>query len=101
MKAGTGWLPDGTDVVMEFPVSSFKLRKFSSKIVRDTAAETEEQRAESYTDFYGWNGHFICVVMKDGTRIELRDQENDSAIDLTQVDYVLLPDGTKLPVPEQ
>ena len=101
MKAGTGWLPDGTDVVMEFPVSSFKLRKFSSKIVRDTAAETEEQRAESYTDFYGWNGHFICVVMKDGTRIELWDQENDSAIDLTQVDYVLLPDGTKLPAPEQ
>ena len=101
MKAGTGWLPDGTDVVMEFPVSSFKLRKFSSKIVRDTAAETEEQRAERYTDFYGWNGHFICVVMKDGTRIELWDQENDSAIDLTQVDYVLLPDGTKLPVPEQ
>lgn len=100
MKAGTGWLPDGTDVVMEFPVSSFKLRKFSSKIVRDTAAETEEQRAESYTDFYGWNGHFICVVMKDGTRIELWDQENDSAIDLTQVDYVLLPDGTKLPVPQ-
>lgn len=101
MKAGTGWLPDGTDVVMEFPVSSFKLRKFSSKIVRDTAAETEEQRAERYTDFYGWNGHFICVVMKDGTRIELWDQENDSAINLTQVDYVLLPDGTKLPVPEQ
>ena len=101
MKAGTGWLPDGTDVVMEFPVSSFKLRKFSSKIVRDTAAETEEQRAESYTDFYMWNGHFICVVMKDGTRIELWDQENDSAIDLTQVDYVLLPDGIKLPVPEQ
>lgn len=101
MKAGTGWLPDGTDVVMEFPVSSFKLRKFSSKIVRDTAAETEEQRAESYTDFYGWNGHFICVVMKDGTRIGLWDQENDSAIDLTQVDYVLLPDDTKLPVPEQ
>lgn len=101
MKAGTGWLPDGTDVVMEFPVSSFKLRKFSSKIVRDTAAETEEQRAESYTDFYGWNSHFICVVMKDGTRIELWDQENDSAIDLTQVDYVLLPDDTKLPVPEQ
>ena len=101
MKAGTGWLPDGTDVVMEFPVSSFKLRKFSNKIVRDTAAETEEQRAESYTDFYRWNGHFICVVMKDGTRIELWDQENDSAIDLTQVDYVLLPDGTRLPVPEQ
>lgn len=101
MKAGTGWLPDGTDVVMEFPVSSFKLRKFSNKIVRDTAAETEEQRAESYTDFYRWNGHFICVVMKDGTRIELWDQENDSAIDLTQVDYVLLPDGTKLPVSEQ
>ena len=101
MKAGTGWLPDGTDVVMEFPVSSFKLRKFSSEIVRDTAAETEEQRAESYTDFYGWNGHFICIVMKDGTRIELWDQKNDSAIDLTQVDYVLLPDGTKLPVPEQ
>lgn len=69
--------------------------------MRDTAAETEEQRTQPYTDFYGWNGHFICVVMKDGARTELWDQGNDSAIDLTQVDYVLLSDGTKLPVPEQ
>ena len=53
MKAGLGVSLDGTKPVMEFPVFSFRLNKFSS------------------------------------------------AIDLAQIDYVLLPDGTKLPVPKQ
>ena len=97
--ASTGWSPDGKDVLMEFPISSFKLRKFSSEITRDTAAETEEQRAETYTDFYGWRLHFAYAVMKDGTKIQLSDRSNYEPIDLTQVDHVLLADGTKLAVP--
>ena len=102
MKAGLGVSLDGTEPVMEFPISSFKLRKFSSEIVRDTAAETEEQRAFPYTpSFYSWQGNYTYAVMKDGTKIGLWYDNNSSAIDLTQVDYVLLPDGTKLPVPEQ
>ena len=67
-----------------------------------TAAETEEQRAFPYTpSFYSWQGNYTYAVMKDGTKIGLWYDNNSSAIDLTQVDYVLLPDGTKLPVPEQ
>ena len=99
--ACTGWSLDGKDVLMEFPISSFKLRKFSSEITQDTAAETEEQRrAAPSADFYGWRDHFAYAVMKDGTKIQLLERTNCEPIDLAQVDYVLLADGTKLPVPQ-
>mgnify|MGYP000979380011 CR=1 FL=1 len=99
--ACTGWSLDGKDVLMEFPISSFKLRKFSSEITQDTAAETEEQRrAAPSADFYGWRDHFAYAVMKDGTKIQLLERTNCDPIDLAQVDYVLLADGTKLPVPQ-
>lgn len=100
VQAMTGWRADGTDVIGEFPIASFKLRKFSSEIVRDTAGENEEQRAEPYADFYGWRDHFTYAVMKDGTKIQLLEDRNVDAVDLTQMDYVLLADGTKLTVPE-
>ena len=99
--ACTGWSLDGKDVLMEFPISSFKLRKFSSEITQDTAAETEEQRrAAPSADFYGWRNHFAYAVMKDGTKTQLLERTNCEPIDLAQVDYVLLADGTKLPVPQ-
>ena len=99
--ACTGWSLDGKDVLMQFPISSFKLRKFSSEITQDTAAETEEQRrAAPSADFYGWRDHFAYAVMKDGTKIQLLERTNCEPIDLAQVDYVLLADGTKLPVPQ-
>ena len=99
--ACTGWSLDGKDVLMEFPISSFKLRKFSSEITQDTAAETEEQRrAAPSADFYGWRDHFAYAVMKDGTKIQLLERTNCEPIDLAQVDYVLLAGGTKLPVPQ-
>ena len=98
--ACTGWSLDGKDVLMEFPISSFKLRKFSSEITQDTAAETEEQRrAAPSADFYSWRDHFAYAIMKDGTKIQLLERTNCEPIDLAQVDYVLLADGTKLPVP--
>ena len=99
VTACTGWSSDGKDVLMQFPISSFKLRKFSSEITRDTAAETEEQRAAPFANFYVWRLHFAYAVMKDGTKIELDERSNYEPVDLAQVDYVLLADGTKLPVP--
>ena len=99
--ACTGWSLDGKDVLMEFPISSFKLRKFSSEITQNTAAETEEQRrAAPSADFYSWRDHFAYAVMKDGTKIQLLERTNCEPIDLAQVDCVLLADGTKLPVPQ-
>lgn len=101
MTGSVGWLADGTDVLMDFPIASFKLRKFSSEITRDTAAETEEQRAEAEMcdpEFYAWRGHLTYAVTKDGTQIQLLPDRNCDPIDLAQVDYVLLADGRKLPV---
>lgn len=101
MTGSVGWLADGTDVLMDFPIASFKLRKFSSEITRDTAAETEEQRAEAEMcdpEFYAWRGHLTYAVMKDGAQIQLLPDRNCDPIDLAQVDYVLLADGRKLPV---
>ena len=43
-----------------------------------------------------WKGHFAYTVLKDGTQIELLGERNKEPIDLEQVDYVLLPDGTRL-----
>ena len=77
------------------------MRKFSSEITRDIAAETEEQRAEAEMcdpEFYAWRGHLTYAVMKDGTQIQLLPDRNCDPIDLAQVDYVLLADGRKLPV---
>ena len=96
LKASTGWLADGTDVVEEFPVSSFRLRKFSSAILWDSSSQTEAGDRLPYADFYVWSGHFTYAVLKDGTRIELLGERNAEPIDLSQVDHVLLPDGTQL-----
>ena len=96
LKASTGWLADGTDVIEEFPVSSFRLRKFSSHVTWDSSSQTAAGDRLPYADFYVWHGHFACAVLKDGSQIELLGERNEEPIDLEQVDYVLLPDGTRL-----
>ena len=96
LKASTGWLADGTDVIEEFPVSSFRLRKFSSHVTWDSSSQTAAGDRLPYADFYVWNGHFACAVLKDGSQIELLGERNEKPIDLEQVDYVLLPEGTRL-----
>lgn len=96
LKASTGWLADGTDVIEEFPVSSFRLRKFSSAVIWDSSSQTAVGDRLPYADFYMWKGHFAYTVLKDGTQIELLGERNAEPIDLEQVGYVLLPDGTKL-----
>ena len=96
LKASTGWLADGTDVIEEFPVSSFRLRKFSSTVTWDSSSQTEAGDRLPYADFYMWRDHFAYAVLKDGSRIQLLEDRNTEPIDLEQVDYVLLPDGTRL-----
>lgn len=92
LKASTGWGQDGTDCLEAFPVTSVKLRSQSISLTADTGEET-------YADFFGFNGTIACVVMKDGSRVDILNQCLEKPIDLDPADYVLLPGDTKLPVP--
>jgi len=89
-KASTGWRPDGTDVLEDVTVTSFVLRRLSATLVTDR---------EGYAQI-GYNAsNEIYAVMNDGKKIALSGVaflEPERAIDLDQVAYVLLPDGTKL-----
>lgn len=50
-------------------------------------------------DFFHLYGASSCAVMKDGSRIEILNSEFVEPIDLEKLDYILLADGTRLPVP--
>lgn len=100
LKACIGWREDGTDALEAFAVTSFKLRKFSSSLQWDLIPDYHGTKDfGSSADFYGWSDqsgyHSACVVMKDSSEVTLPIR--NKVIDLDQVDYVLLPDGTKLP----
>ena len=58
---------------------------------------TADVEENMYIDFFK---NVSYVVMKDGGQVKIIGQKFDEPIDLNQVDYVLLPDGTKLTVPE-
>ena len=91
-RACVGWKPDGTDVLEETRITSCILRKYSMDIECDL-----DNASFSFT------GNTVKAVMKDGTAIEFLENSHYSAmapIDLDQVDHILLPDGTRLPVPE-
>ena len=92
LKASTGWRADGTDCLEAFPVTSMKLRSQSISLTADTGEKT-------YADFFCFNGATACVVMKDGSRVDILNQCLEKPIDLDQADYVLLPGDAKLPVP--
>lgn len=99
-KACIGWKADGTDVLEEFTVTSFKLRKFSSGITWDLIPDYHgEMNFGSSADFYSWRDHHTYAVMKDGTQIEMFEDRNYEPVDLDQVDHVALADGTKLEIP--
>ena len=97
-----GWGMDGTDALEEFTVTSFKLRKFSTDITWDLIPDYHgiKNFGES-ADFYAYNDqsghHSAYVMMKDGTEIDLPLYRD--SIDLNQVEYVMLADGTMLPMP--
>ena len=93
LKASTGWGEDGADRLEAFPVTSVKLRSQSISLTADTGEKT-------YADFFCFNGAIACVVMKDGSRVDILNQCLEKPIDLDQADYVLLPGDRKLPVPQ-
>lgn len=93
-KAAGGWYEDGTDAEEDVEITSFKLRRFGATI---------EHNGESYFDFTVMNGKSMYAVMKDGSQVSFiggSSLEADTPIDLDQVDYIQLVDGTKLTVPE-
>lgn len=89
------------DVYQEVEITSFTLSSLSAAVVVDTDGFPELQD-------YG-KSRFVCVVMKDGSQVELRTASSDGPgrvkleavypIDLDNADYVLLADGTKIPMP--
>lgn len=92
---------DGTDFYEEIAVISFTLRSLSASFQFDDA---------SYAHEYAFDdGRAIYVVMKDGSKVQLVTSSGvpgevellaETPIILNNVDYVLLSDGTKLPMPE-
>lgn len=90
-KAEIGWDGEGKPVLVDMEITSFKLRKYTAELSCEDAnvgilavSCVDRQRAQ--------------IVMKDGSSVELSDEHDP--IDLDQVDYVLLTDGTKLFMPE-
>ena len=91
--ASAGWRPDGSDVVEQVTVTSFRLRSYSASIVH-TGPEG--------TDFSWLNGEFLRVVLEDGTQLQLAGSngiyEAEGPIDLDRVSHILFADGTRLDV---
>lgn len=88
-KGTTGWSQDGKDTAEDVAITSFKLRSMSVDLTSTMPS----------ADFSVLNGNQMQVVMKDGEKIPIIVRMYFDPIDLDQVDYVLFPDGTKLPVP--
>lgn len=99
-EAITGFRADGTDVYGDVTITSFSLRSLSATITCE---------ADYAPDFTNNFSRIIYAVMKDGSQIQLYADSGSPGIqqlmsaepiDLEQVDYILLADGTKLSVPE-
>lgn len=88
-KACVGWNLDGTDALENLKITSVKLRSLSIDLV------SENENA----DFFSFTGSQSYAVMKDGRKVEIMNKVFVKPLDLDQVDYILLADGTKLPVP--
>lgn len=86
-KASAGWREDGSDVAETYTLTSCKLRKFSWCIVSD---------APDYADFSMINGNSVYILKKDGTKVETLGDQLLEPLDLSQVDSLVLADGTKL-----
>lgn len=89
-KASSGWRADGTDVWDTFRITSVKVRRMSIELASD---------AGENADFLYFGGNSSCAVMQDGSRVEIMNSEFVEPIDLEKLDYILLADGTRLPVP--
>lgn len=88
-QAAVGFLLDGTDVLETRQITSVKLR------ARGLSLTCEDKNA----DFFCQNRQRGCLVMQDGSQLELTNESFDQTIDLDQVAYVQLADKTILPMP--
>lgn len=95
-----GWKEDGTEVSADVKITSITLGSLRATL----SAETDS--APSFSSIS--EAKYIQVVLKDGSQVRLRpssaspgqvDLEAERPIILDNVDYLLLPDGTKLPMP--
>lgn len=87
-KACTGWKLDGTDVIEDAELTSVKLRSLGIVL------EHEDRSA----DFLCFTGKRSRIVMLDGSMQEFTSNF-DEPVDLDQVAYVQLADGTIIPMP--
>ena len=97
-----GFKADGTLVYEEVTINSMVIRPLSATI------QTELTESRAAPDFTPTMDEQIFVVMKDGSRIQLLPDwgmsgkqhfATASPIVLSQVDHVLLADGTQIMVP--
>lgn len=95
-----GWDLQGNDVYQDTVITSFILRPMSASIICDLE--------HAAPDFLTVGDRCVYVVMKDGSQVTfhgdsagsgIQNLQTDTPIDLEQVSYLLLPDGTKLMVP--
>lgn len=99
-RSGIGW-KDGEDLYGDVTVTSFTLNALGAD------ARIEEEICPEFNDYA--NQAYVQVVLKDGSRITLEARsaftggaefEADQPIILDQVDYILMPDGTRIPMPQ-
>lgn len=100
-KAAIGWDMKGNEVYQDTMITSFILRPMGASMICDLE--------HAAPDFLTVGDGCVYVMMKDGSRITLygdnassgvQNLQAESTIDLNQVAYVQLPDGTELPVPQ-
>ena len=96
-----GFKEDGTNVYCDAVITSVVIRPLSVTIYGESEEHGALDIAPSYTDE-------IFIAMKDGSRIDLRPRSASigearfdvpSPIILEEVDYIQIPDGTKIMVP--
>ncbi|MBQ3193151.1 MAG: hypothetical protein IJB59_06255 [Oscillospiraceae bacterium] len=95
-----GWDFQGNDVYQDTMITSIILRPMSASILCDLE--------HAAPDFLTVGDRCVYVVMKDGSQVAfhgdsagsgIQNLQTDTPIDLEQVSYLLLPDGTKLTAP--
>lgn len=100
-KVAYGWDLQGNDVYQDTTITSFILRPMSASIICDMD--------HAAPDFLTVGDRCVYVVMKDGSKVAfhgdsagfgIQNLQTDTPIDLKQVSYLLLSDGTKLIAPQ-
>ena len=100
-SACVGWDANDDGIYKDVTITSFKLGGLSATITTDYP-----YGAPIFTNE---EDGYIYVVMKDGSKVELRENSGsigcmnllaNGPILLENVDHILLPDGTVIPMPE-